>query len=101
GFVESAVREFERRKSLILALVPEGTRKNVTSIKTGFWHIAKGADVPIICWFLDNASKRTRWIAGLIPAKALKKTCRKSKRSMRPTDFPSPWATLLHEDDTH
>jgi 1-acyl-sn-glycerol-3-phosphate acyltransferase len=71
GFVESAVNEFNTREKLILALVPEGTRKNVTSIKTGFWHIAKGANVPILCWYLDNTQKRSKWVGIVVPGESL------------------------------
>ncbi|MCF6246939.1 MAG: 1-acyl-sn-glycerol-3-phosphate acyltransferase [Desulfobacula sp.] len=67
GFVDFAVQEFNKREELILALVPEGTRKNVKTIKTGFWHIANGSNVPIMCWFLDNESKRTRWVGKIDP----------------------------------
>jgi len=68
GFVEAVVNEFNTRDHLVLALVPEGTRKEVASIKTGFWHIAKGADVPIFCWYLDNNTKRSRWLGSIVPS---------------------------------
>lgn len=32
----------------ILAIAPEGTRKKVTKLKTGFWYIAKAASIPIV-----------------------------------------------------
>lgn len=67
GFVDFAIDQFKLRDKLILAIVPEGTRKNVSTIKTGFWHIANGARVPIICWYLDNKSKRTRWVGRVDP----------------------------------
>ena len=46
--VSTIVAEFERRKELILAIAPEGTRRRVTRWKTGFYHIAHGAGVPIV-----------------------------------------------------
>jgi 1-acyl-sn-glycerol-3-phosphate acyltransferase len=90
GFVESAILEFEKRDKLILALVPEGTRKNVTSIKTGFWHIAKGAHVPIICWFLDNKSKKTRWIGRIDPGETLEEDLQKIKTLYETHGFSIP-----------
>lgn len=90
GFVESAVSEFEKRENLILAMVPEGTRKNVTSIKTGFWHIAKGADVPIICWFLDNNAKRTRWLGRINPGESLEEDLQKIKALYEAYGFSIP-----------
>ena len=46
--VNDMVSEFARRDRLILALAPEGTRKSVARWRTGFYHIAHGAKVPIL-----------------------------------------------------
>jgi 1-acyl-sn-glycerol-3-phosphate acyltransferase len=67
GVVEQMVKVFNTRKEFLLAMVPEGTRKKVRTIKTGFWHIAKAAGVSIVCWYLDNKNKRTRWLGEIIP----------------------------------
>lgn len=67
GAVEQMADVFRARDEFLLAIVPEGTRKKVKTIKTGFWHIAKAADVSIICWFLDNKNRRARWLGELIP----------------------------------
>lgn len=67
GVVGQMVDLFEQREKFLLAIVPEGTRRGVSTIKTGFWHIAKDADVSIICWYLDNDHKITRWLGEVIP----------------------------------
>jgi len=67
GTVDQMVTMFEKYDDFLLAIVPEGTRKGVRTIKTGFWHIAKAADVSIICWYLDNENKVTRWLGELRP----------------------------------
>jgi 1-acyl-sn-glycerol-3-phosphate acyltransferase len=67
GAVGQMVKRFHERDEFLLAIVPEGTRKGVRTIKTGFWHIAKEADVSIICWYLDNEHKVTRWLGEVIP----------------------------------
>ncbi|MBU0996272.1 MAG: 1-acyl-sn-glycerol-3-phosphate acyltransferase [Proteobacteria bacterium] len=67
GVVGQMVDQFRERDEFLLAIVPEGTRKGVKTIKTGFWHIAKAADVTIICWYLDNEHKVTRWLGEVIP----------------------------------
>ena len=67
GVVDQMAQEFENRDSFYLSIVPEGTRKNTTSIKTGFWYIAKKADVSIILWYLDNENKVTRWLGEIKP----------------------------------
>ena len=67
GAVEQMAAIFKDRDEFLLAIVPEGTRRNVKTIKTGFWHIAKAADVSIICWFLDNTNKKARWLGEIVP----------------------------------
>ena len=67
GVVGQMVTRFNEQDEFLLAIVPEGTRKGVTTIKTGFWHIAKQADVSIVCWYLDNPNKVTRWLGEVIP----------------------------------
>jgi 1-acyl-sn-glycerol-3-phosphate acyltransferase len=71
GFVDSVIDEFNGREAFVVALVPEGTRKQVATLKTGFWHIARGANVPIICRYLDNRIKRTRWLGKIHPGNSL------------------------------
>lgn len=46
--VKDVVEEFHRRDRLVLALAPEGTRKRVERWRTGFYHIAHAAGVPIV-----------------------------------------------------
>jgi 1-acyl-sn-glycerol-3-phosphate acyltransferase len=47
GVVEQMIDQFQRRDSLWLGIAPEGTRKPVTRWKSGFWHIAHDAGVPV------------------------------------------------------
>jgi len=67
GIVQQMADAFNGRDEFLLAIVPEGTRKKVPHIKTGFWHIAKAANVSIICWYMDNKSKTTRWLGEIVP----------------------------------
>ncbi|MGE5855938.1 MAG: 1-acyl-sn-glycerol-3-phosphate acyltransferase, partial [Syntrophaceae bacterium] len=55
--VTQMVEELKRRAELVLLIAPEGTRKKVTRWKTGFYHIACGAGVPLVLAFLDYARK--------------------------------------------
>jgi len=48
GLVGEMRRQFEARERFWLALAPEGTRKKVQKWKTGFWHIAREAGVPVL-----------------------------------------------------
>ncbi|CAN5121747.1 lysophospholipid acyltransferase family protein [soil metagenome] len=46
--VDQVVSIFKRYDKFILAMAPEGTRKKVEKLRTGFYYIAKGAGVPIV-----------------------------------------------------
>jgi 1-acyl-sn-glycerol-3-phosphate acyltransferase len=46
--VSQIVAAFSSRPRVFLVITPEGTRKQVSRWRTGFWHIAKGAGVPIL-----------------------------------------------------
>ena len=48
AMVDAIVAEFARRPQLLLTIAPEGTRKQVERWRTGFYHIAHGARVPIV-----------------------------------------------------
>lgn len=58
--VESTTRRFAERESLVIALAPEGTRRRTDRWRSGFWHIARVADVPIVCVALDWGTKEVR-----------------------------------------
>jgi 1-acyl-sn-glycerol-3-phosphate acyltransferase len=58
--VSEIVDQFVRRDRLIVALAPEGTRKRVERWRTGFYHIAHGAKVPVLPVALDWSSRRIR-----------------------------------------
>ena len=64
GWVSSMVEEFERRDGLVVGLAPEGTRSKVDRWRSGFWHIARGAELPIIPVYLDYPRK----VLGIGPA---------------------------------
>lgn len=46
--VDSIAAIFDSKKTFRLAIAPEGTRKKVEELKTGFYYIALKANVPII-----------------------------------------------------
>ena len=48
NMVDSTAKIFKEREEFRLALAPEGTRKKVQQLKTGFYYIAQKAKVPII-----------------------------------------------------
>ena len=57
NLVEEAVKLFSVQDDLILIVQPEGTRKRALYWKSGFYHIACGANVPIVLGFIDFKRK--------------------------------------------
>ncbi len=58
--VKATAKLFTERKVFRLALSPEGTRKKVTTWKTGFYFIAKEAKVPIVLVAFDFGKKQIK-----------------------------------------
>jgi 1-acyl-sn-glycerol-3-phosphate acyltransferase len=63
NLVDQMVEQLAKRDKLVLVIPPEGTRRRAETWKSGFYHIARGADVPVIPGYLDYGRKR----AGLGP----------------------------------
>jgi len=55
--VEQMADFLRARDRFMLAITPEGTRKKTAYWKTGFYHIACQAQIPIVLAFLDYARK--------------------------------------------
>ena len=58
--VDAIVNIFNSKDEFKLAISPEGTRQYVDKWKTGFYYIAKGANVPIVMLGFDFENKRVR-----------------------------------------
>ena len=63
NYVEQMIAEFARRTDFALTIAPEGTRNKVRQWKSGFYHIAMGAKVPLVLGMMDYARK----VVGLGP----------------------------------
>ena len=66
--VEAIAQLFDDRKEFRLAISPEGTRKKVSEWKTGFYYIAKTANVPIVMIAFDFGRKRVKVSGPLYPS---------------------------------
>lgn len=53
---QQVAAEFAARDELALVIAAEGTRKSDGKWKSGFYHIARAANVPIVPAFADNAN---------------------------------------------
>jgi 1-acyl-sn-glycerol-3-phosphate acyltransferase len=57
GLVDQMVQATRESDRFILTIAPEGTRHHVTEWKRGFYHIAKGAGIPIVLAVVDGKRK--------------------------------------------
>lgn len=57
GFVTQMVTEFSRRKVMLLAIAPEGTRRRTDYWKSGAYRVALAARVPLGLAFIDYATR--------------------------------------------
>lgn len=92
GLVGEYIRQVRESDKFILALAPEGTRKPTGSWKTGFWHVAKGAGLPIVLGYFDYGTKTVGFGPILWPGEVERdmKTIQEfyaSKTARRPENF--------------
>lgn len=66
--VTAIVNIFNENEVFRLALSPEGTRKKVEKWKTGFYYIAKNANVPIILVAFDYGHKQIKFSKPQFPS---------------------------------
>lgn len=60
NLVQQCVDMFEQHDKLVLLVPPEGTRKGGRDTwRSGFYHIAMAANVPIVMGYLDYSNKRS------------------------------------------
>ncbi len=72
GVVDQIVEEFERHDQYSVNIVPQGTRASVSTMRTGFWHIAKQANASILCWYFDSTNKKCVCLGKLRPGDSVK-----------------------------
>jgi 1-acyl-sn-glycerol-3-phosphate acyltransferase len=91
--IASAVRASDK---FILALAPEGTRKRVAAWRTGFYHIAEQAQVPIVPVRLDWGRREIgigtpmRASGDLAAEMAALQACYTPEMAYRPASFWGP-----------
>lgn len=83
--VAQMAKQFAAEDKFTLVIAPEATRaKGETDarkpIKTGFWHIAKAANVPIVLMFANSRTKHGGLIGKIIPGDDLQADLQEIKR---------------------
>lgn len=68
GVVDQMIDTFNNRDKFVLGITPEGTRSKVPQWKSGFYHIAHGAGVPIFPIEIDYKLKRFRLHPVFVPS---------------------------------
>jgi 1-acyl-sn-glycerol-3-phosphate acyltransferase len=102
GLIDQLAREFASRARMRLVIAPEGTRARRTHWKSGFYHLARQAGVPVCLSYLDYRNKR----GGFGPCFSLTGNVRadmdrirsfyRDVMAARPSDFTPP---RLREED--
>lgn len=67
GLTEQVVHAIEQHERIWIALAPEGTRKRATKIRSGFYHIAYRAQIPIVMFAFDYEKKAIRCLGHILP----------------------------------
>lgn len=78
SLVEALINLFEENEKLILVFTPEATRSKSEDWKTGFYHVALGAGVPICLGYMDYKRK----IAGI-------------RKTIYPSDFEKDMQEIM------
>lgn len=60
GLTQDIINTIQQYDKIWLGIAPEGTRKQAEKIKSGFYHIAHGAGLPIVVFAFDYAQKTIR-----------------------------------------
>ena len=58
NIIPALVAVVEESESILLVFTPEGTRRKSDHWKSGFYYVALGAKIPIICEYIDYKRKR-------------------------------------------
>ena len=65
NLVNSVVAEFKKSPDLIVLIPPEGTRSPVNEWKTGFYHIARMSEVPVLMAAIDSKAKELKLLGSV------------------------------------
>jgi len=68
GYVNSVVDQIEQADEIALVIAPEGSRTTDGRWRSGFYHIAHGAGVPIVPAFVDHKTGRAGFGEAIMPS---------------------------------
>ncbi|MDN3650015.1 lysophospholipid acyltransferase family protein [Reinekea marina] len=73
GLAEQIADRFKAHETMLVAIAPEGTRKKVGHLKSGFLRIAKAANVPVFRVTIDYKTKTVRFLDLFYPTDSVEK----------------------------
>ena len=68
GYVNAVVDQVKAADDIALVIAPEGSRSSDGRWRSGFYHIATGADVPIVCAWVDEETGRAGFSEAIEPS---------------------------------
>lgn len=68
GYVNAVVEQVKAADDIALVIAPEGSRSSDGRWRSGFYHIATGAGVPIVCAWVDEDSGQLGFSEALEPS---------------------------------
>ena len=90
NFVDAVADIFNSKESFAIVLAPEGTRQKVEKLKTGFYFIAKQAQVPIILVRFDWGTKVVTFLDPFNPTGDLEKDLEYFRSEMKGVKGKNP-----------
>jgi len=90
GVVGDSVAAFSRMDRRILAIAPEGTRRQVKQFKSGFLQIARGAQVPVLLASLDYEARAVRFGPTFSPGEDVEADRRRTEAFFAPVRGKRP-----------
>ena len=82
--VRETVRQYRDNKELVVLIPPEGTRSKVTKWKTGFYHIANLAKVPVLLGYVDFKNREAGFVDFFYPTGDLEKDMEEIRKFYAP-----------------
>ncbi len=68
GFIAQIAKRFDQTDEMVLSIAPEGTRSKTDYWKSGFYHIAISAKVPICLAYIDYRKRTLGFAQVLYPS---------------------------------
>ena len=98
GLTQNIAKELKKIDVGHIIFTPEGTRSNVTKWKSGFYHVAYNAQIPISVGYIDYKEKKIGIASVFYPTGEMSKDLEDVRRfyskvnAKHPNNYHSDWA---------